>query len=128
MTMAEPTTTTPIAFGLAGVSIAFLGPLAGPYALIAASSLIGAMWALSFTGTETRRAGAWLLIRCTMTGIVLTAFFATMLEKFTGAAPLDTLPGVAFAIGAFGNGWRPIFSALEVALAGFIRRKGSSHD
>lgn len=60
--MAEPTATSATAFGLTALSVSLLGPLAGPYALIAFAALSGAMWPLSAAETTTKLAGAWLLL------------------------------------------------------------------
>lgn len=120
--MAEPTAST--AFGLTAISVALLGPLAGPYALIAFAALSGAMWPLSATETTTKLAGAWLLIRCTLTALVLTAFLSDIVARWLGEQPLETLAPVAFAIGALGNGWRPVFDAVGAALSALVGRAG----
>ena len=122
--MAEPTTTTSAAFGLTALSVALMGPMAGPYALIAFAALSGAMWPLSAVGTSTKLAGAWLLLRCTLTALVLTAFFASIVERAVGLPSLEALAPVAFAVGALGNGWRPVFDALGAALAALLGRLG----
>lgn len=122
--MAEPTAST--TFGLTALSVALLGPLAGPYALIAFAALSGAMWPLSAAETGSKLAGAWLLLRCTLTALVLTAFLAGLLSKWLGAATPESLAPVAFAIGALGNGWRPVFDALGSALAAIVGRAGGS--
>lgn len=121
--MAEPTTSS--AFGLTAVSVALLGPLAGPYALIAFAALSGAMWPLSAAETHTKLSGAWLLVRCTLTALLLTAFFAGLVERWAGVAPVESLAPVAFAIGALGNGWRPVFDAVGAALQALLGRAGS---
>ena len=122
--MAEPTTTSATAFGLTALSVSLLGPMAGPYALIAMCALAGAMWPLFSSETQSRKHGALLLLMCAMTAISLAAFFAVMLEKWTGVSVMESLPFVAFSIGALGNGWRPIFAALGSGLAGFAGRFG----
>lgn len=120
--MAEPTAST--AFGLTAISVALLGPMAGPYALIAFAALSGAMWPLSATETTTKLAGAWLLLRCTLTALLLTAFLAGLVERWLGVQPVETLAPVAFAIGALGNGWRPVFDAVGAALSALLGRAG----
>lgn len=122
--MAEPTTTTSAAFGLTAISVALLGPLAGPYALIAFAALSGAMWPLSAATTTTKLAGAWLLLRCTLTALLLTAFLASVLEQLAGLHAVESLAPVAFCIGALGNGWRPVFDALGAALTALLGRTG----
>ena len=121
--MAEPTAST--AFGLTAISVALLGPMAGPYALIAFAALSGAMWPLSAADTTTKLAGAWLLLRCTLTALLLTAFLSTLLDSWLQVTGLDARPVVAFAIGALGNGWRPVFDAFGAALSALLGRVGN---
>lgn len=122
--MAEPTATSATAFGLTALSVSLLGPLAGPYALIAFAALSGAMWPLSAAETTTKLAGAWLLLRCTLTALLLTAFLAGLVERWLGVQPVESLAPVAFAIGALGNGWRPVFDAVGAALSALLGRAG----
>lgn len=124
--MAEPTTTTSAAFGLTAISVALLGPLAGPYALIAFAALSGAMWPLSAATTATKREGAWLLLRCTLTALALTAFLSSLVESVAGIHAVESLAPVAFCIGALGNGWRPVFDAVGAALAALLGRAGGN--
>lgn len=112
--MAEPSSSAGVS--LTVISVAMLGPMAGPYALIAFAGLAGAMWPLSAQTTTTRLAGAWLLLRCTLTAIVLTVFLAQVIERLWGVPAGESLAPVALVIGALGNGWRPVFSALGDAL------------
>jgi len=121
--MAEPTTTAGIS--LTALAVALLGPLAGPYALIIFAALAGALWPLSMVDTETRRAGAWLLVRCTLTAVVLTGVVAAVISTQWGYAPSETLAPVAFFIGALGNGWRPVFTAVGGAISAVVTRLGS---
>jgi len=121
--MAEPTSTS-AAFGLTAVSVALIGPLAGPYALIAFAALSGAMWPMSAADTGSKAAGAWLLLRCTLTALALTVFLAGLLESMAGINALDSLAPVAFAIGALGNGWRPVFDALGSVLTSLLGKIG----
>lgn len=123
--MAEPTTTSATAFGLTALSVSLLGPLAGPYALIAFAALSGAMWPLSAAETTTKLSGALLLLRCTLTALLLTAFLAGLLEQWVGVRSVESLAPVAFAVGALGNGWRPVFDALGSALSALLGRAGS---
>lgn len=123
--MAEPTATAG-GVSLTVLFIAVLGPMAGPYALIVAAAIAGALWPLSAAET-TRRAALWLLFRCALTAVVLTVFLASVLDRLIGFPVSDSLAPVALAIGALGNGWQPVFSALGDALRGFIRRKGEGN-
>lgn len=122
--MLEPTTPTATAFGLTAIAVSIIGPVAGPYALIAFAALSGAMWPLSASETNSKTEGAWLLMRCTLTAIALTAFLAGLLESLAGIHSAEGLAPVAFAIGALGNGWRPVFGALGAALSAVLGKFG----
>lgn len=122
--MPEPTSTSGIS--LAAVSIALLGPMAGPYALIVFAALAGALWPLSAADTMTRSAGAWLLLRCTLTAVVLTSALSLLLQNQWQIPANEALAPVAFAIGALGNGWRPVFEAVGSALQAVLARAGGS--
>ncbi|MCT6721685.1 hypothetical protein [Acidovorax sp. K2F] len=120
--MPEPTSTSGIS--LAALSIALLGPMAGPYALIVFAALAGALWPLSAADTMTRSAGAWLLLRCTLTAVVLTSALSLVLQNQWQIPANEALAPVAFAIGALGNGWRPVFEAVGSALQAVLARAG----
>lgn len=120
--MPEPTSTSGIS--LAAVSIALLGPMAGPYALIVFAALAGALWPLSAADTMTRSAGAWLLLRCTLTAVVLTSALSLVLQNQWQIPANEALAPVAFAIGALGNGWRPVFEAVGEAMRAALSRAG----
>lgn len=121
--MAEPTATS-AGISLTVLSVTLLGPLAGPWALIAFAALAGAMWPLSAAPTETRLSGAWLLLRCTLTAIVLTVFIAGIVERIWGMPINESLAPVALLIGALGNGWRPVFEAAGVAAKVLVGKTG----
>lgn len=117
--MLEPTATTAGGVSLTVLFVAILGPMAGPYVLIALSAVAGAMWPLSAARTESRRAGAWLLVRCTATALVLTSVLAGIVEKTWGLPVSEGLAPVALVIGAMGNGWRPVFQSLGGIVQGW---------
>lgn len=114
--MPEPTTTTAASVSLTVIFVALLGPLAGPYILIALASMAGSLWPLSAARTEGRAAGAWLLLRCTLTAIVLTSLIASLVERIWAIPISEGLAPVALCIGAMGNGWRPVFSGIAAAV------------
>lgn len=114
--MAEPTSTS-AGISLAAVFVALLGPMAGPYVLIVFAALAGALWPLSASETTTRKAGAWLVLRCTLTAVALTSVLAALLQTHWSIPATEALAPVAFFIGALGNGWRPVFDAIGAALA-----------
>ena len=121
--MAEPSTS--VGISLTVIFVALLGPMAGPYALIVFAALAGALWPLSASPSTARLSGAWLLLRCTLTAIVLTVFLASAIERTWGIPVSEALAPVALIIGALGNGWRPVFAALGESLQAVITRFGS---
>lgn len=120
--MAEPSTSAGVS--LTVIFVALLGPMAGPYALIAFAALAGAMWPLSASTTATRMDGAWLLLRCTLMAIVLTVFLASGIERLWAIPANEALAPVALIIGALGNGWRPVFESLGEVIKALIGRAG----
>lgn len=120
--MVEPSTSAGIT--LTVISVAILGPMVGPYALIVFAALAGAMWPLSASATETRLSGAWLLLRCTLTAVVLTAFLARLLDRLWAIPVNESLAPVAMFIGALGNGWRPVFAAIGDTARALLGRVG----
>ncbi len=123
--MPEPlTTSTSAGISLATLAVALLGPMAGPYALIVFAALAGALWPLSAADTMTRTAGFWLLLRCTLTAVALTSAMSLVLQSQWQIPANEALAPVAFAIGALGNGWRPVFEAVGAALQAVLSRVG----
>lgn len=120
--MAEPSTSAGVS--LTVIAVALLGPMFGPYALIVFAALAGALWPLSTAPTETMRDGAWLLLRCTLTAVVLTVFLASLLERFWGVSQIETLGPVAFLIGGLGNGWRPVLDSIGEVFKAVASRAG----
>lgn len=118
--MAEPASTSGLT--LAALGIAVLGPLAGPYAVIVFAAMAGALWPLSSATTDSKSAGAWLLLRCTTTAVALTVALSSYLQKAYEVPVNESLGLVAFFIGAFGNGWRPVIDAVSVAVLGAAKR------
>lgn len=126
--MPEPTTTTAAAgvTGIVTLAVAMLGPVAGPYAVIVFAALSGALWPLSTAQTSSLAAGAWLLVRCTLTAVILTAVIAGMAERWLGIPAGQGLAPVAMLIGALGNGWRAVFVGVGAALAALVAQKSGA--
>lgn len=120
--MAEPTSSTGVS--LAALAIAVAGPLAGPYALILFASLAGSLWPLSAVADTTRTAGAWLVLRCTLTSVVLTGGASTWLHSQYGWQINELIAPVAFIFGALGNGWRAVLDTVTSLISGLITRLG----
>lgn len=114
--MAEPTTVAATTTGLTVLSIYTMGPVVGPYALITACAVAGALWPLSVARTTTRFEGLMLVVRCVTLALVTSAFLAGVAERSFGMTANEVLPVVALVIGALGNGWRPVFAAVGTLL------------
>lgn len=110
--MAEPTATTAASVSLTLAFIAAFGPTAGPWALIVACSIGGAMWPLSSAETATRIESVKLVVRCALISLTATGLIAGYVERTYGVPVSESLAFVALALSAMGNGWRPIFAAL----------------
>jgi len=120
--MAEPSTTT--TFSVTALAIALLGPMAGPYALIVFAALAGALWPLSTMPTVSRAQGASFLLRVVATAVVLTGGVAAWLESAYQVSASNSLAVAAFAIGAMGNGWRPVLGAVRNLVLSVVQRAG----
>ena len=118
--MAEPIQSTIAGVSLVTLAIAIFGPNAGPYIVIVLGSLGGGLWALSSATLETRMQGAWLMLRCLVTAIVLTAMIAGLLGPWLGVSIMETYAAVAFVIGALGNKWLEIIEAIKTRMASVI--------
>ena len=125
--MPEPTTaavaissgTSQSGVGVAALLIAGLGPLAGPYAAIVFAALAGALWPLSGTDSMTRSDGAWMMVRVTLTAVVLTAVIANYIQRTYEIPANEVFAPVAFVIGTLGNGWRKVFRMIGKAISNF---------
>ena len=122
--MAEPTSTSGVT--LTVLLISLLGPFAGPYALIVMASLLGAMWPLSVMPGITKKAGAFFLLRIVSAAVILTASAAWYLETSYGFPAVHGMAVVAFFIGALGNGWGPVLSALRQGIAAAAKGIGGA--
>lgn len=119
--MAEPSATS---LSITALAIAVLGPMAGPYALIVFAALAGALWPLSTMPTVTRAQGAAFLLRVVLGAVVLTSSAAYLIEHLYQVPAIESFALVAFAIGAVGNGWRPVLQGLRGALVNLVSRFG----
>lgn len=122
--MAEPIASAAGGASLAVLFVSILGPTAGPQVLIVAAAVTGAMWPLSAADTDNWIDGLWLLLRCTLTALVLTGLAAGVLERQWDVPVSEGLAPVALVIGAMGNGWRSVASAVGQFAAAFVGRGG----
>ena len=122
--MAEPIQTTVAGVSLITLAVAFFGPQAGPYIVIILGSIGGGLWALSSAVLATRLAGAWLMLRCVVTAVVLTAVIAGIVGPWLGIAVTEAYAVVAFITGALGNRWQDIIDSIKTRLQGVITNGG----
>lgn len=119
--MAEPATSTALAgVSLVTLAVALFGPTSGPYIVIVLSSIGGGLWALSSATLVTRMAGVWLMLRCMLTAIVLTAVIAGLVGPYIRLQGVEAYAVVSFVIGALGNKWQDIIDALKMRISGVI--------
>ena len=122
--MAEPVNTTVAAVSLVTLAVAFFGPLAGPYIVILLGSLGGGLWALASTTSTSRAQGAWLLARCVLTALVLTALVSHYVGPLVGIDVAEIYAAVAFVIGMLGNKWQDIIEATKTRLLNVLSNGG----
>lgn len=113
----------------AGVSLvtlatAMVGPLAGPYLVIALGSVSGGLWALSSTTLTTRMQGALLMLRCILTAVLLTAAIASTLGARFDVPVTEMYGVVSLVIGMLGNRWQDIIDAVRDRLRLLITTTG----
>ena len=121
--MAEPTSSAGVS--IAALAIALAGPLAGPYSLILFAALAGSLWPLSAAATITRTAGAWLVLRCTLTSVVLTGGASAWMATQYGWQINELIAPVAFVFGALGNGWRAVLDTIGGVVSSIMQRLGA---
>ena len=122
--MVEPTSAAG-AVSLVTLAVAFAGPQTGPYIVIIMGSIGGGLWALSSTKMDTKLQGLWLMCRCVLTAVVLTALIAEFVGPLMRVQIVEIYAAVAFAIGALGNRWQDIFDSVKNRLQSMITRDGT---
>lgn len=122
--MTEPANTAIAGVSLITLAVAVFGPNAGPYIVIVLGSVGGGLWALSGAVLETRIQGAWLMLRCVLTAVVLTSMIAGSVGPFFSLPVTEVYAAVAFVIGALGNKWQDIFDSIKTRLQGIISSGG----
>lgn len=122
--MTEPIQTTVAGVSLVTLAVAFFGPQIGPYIVIILGSIGGGLWALSSAVLSSRMAGAWMMLRCVVTAVVLTAIMAGWLGPMLGLPVTEAYAMVAFFIGALGNRWQDIIDSIKTRLQGAISTGG----
>lgn len=106
------------------LAVAVGGPLAGPYLVIVLGSIAGGLWALSSTVLENRRQGAWLMLRCVITAVVLTSLIAGIIGPWLGMSVTEVYAVVSFVIGMLGNKWQDVIESIKNRLQALISTAG----
>jgi hypothetical protein len=122
--MPEPVQTAVASVSLMTLAVAVFGPQAGPYIVIVLGSIAGGLWALSSTTLQTRMEGAWLMLRCVVTAVVLTALIAGVVGPWIHVPVSEAYAVVAFVIGMLGNKWQDIIESIKLRLQAFISNAG----
>lgn len=112
------------AVSLITLAVAVFGPQAGPYVVIVLGSIGGGLWALSSTKLDNRRQGAWLMLRCVVTAIVLTSLIAGIVGPWFGMAVTEVYAVVSFAIGMLGNRWQDVIEGIKTRFLALISTAG----
>lgn len=120
--MHEPTTMT---FVAAGASAAVLGPIFGPYALIAFGAVVGSLLAMSRTPTATRWDGVKFVAIGVLVALTITGACVWVVEKYTSIPGNVALLPLAFVIGAARNSLLILIDKAFDALAALLNRKGA---
>lgn len=123
--MAEAVTTVG-AVSLVTMAVSITGPQTGPYIVIVMGSVGGGLWALQSTKMEDHWQGLWLMCRCVMTAVVLTALIAEFIGPFLRIQAVESYAPVAFGIGAFGNRWQDIFDTIKNRILKLIASSGGT--
>lgn len=115
--MTDPNTAVASSISIAAFAIMLLGPHYGPYAAILFAAAAGAIWGVSAVDTDSRKRGALLFLRYTMTGVVLVGGGTALAEEwFPGThSPLIVSEVVAFGVAAIGDQWKTIISRFEIS-------------
>lgn len=122
--MTDPVNSTVAGVSLITLAVAMAGPQFGPYIVIVLGSIGGGLWALSSTELQTRAQGAWLMFRCMLTAVVLTALIAAVVGPWFGVAVTEAYAAVAFVIGALGNRWVDVIESIKNRLQALISTAG----
>lgn len=112
------------AVSLITLAVAVFGPQAGPYVVIVLGSIGGGLWALSSTKLDNRRQGAWLMLRCVVTAVVLTSLIAGIVGPWFGLPVTEVYAVVAFAIGMLGNRWQDVIEGIKTRFLALISTAG----
>ena len=123
--MSEPASTTVAAVPLITLAVALFGVNAGAYVVIGLGALGGSFWAITSAAAATRLSSAFLMARCLITSLVLTAFIAGIIGPWLGMEVTEIYVVVAFAIAALGDKWLEIFDSIKVRIQTAITSSGT---
>ncbi len=120
--MAEPTTTT---FVITGIIAAALGPVLGPWCLIAFGATAGSLLSMGKTPMPSAWAAAWFVVVGIAVATAITGAAAWALETYAGVPANVGLMPIAAVIGAGRNALLGLVESLFSALANLAGRKGA---
>lgn len=124
--MAEPIHSTLAGVSLVTLAVALAGPAAGPYLVIVLGAIGGGLWALSSTPLQTRWQGAWLMLRCVVTAVALTALVASIVGPWFHIDAIEVYVVVSFVIGMLGDGWQDVIKTIKARLRILISVAGGT--
>jgi hypothetical protein len=118
--MTDPTTTAASVAGVTLVTIAstIVGPIYGPFVVMAAGGFIGSLISAGATETGSLRATLLYLARYTGAAVLVTGALAKFAEPWTGLPAVELLGPAAFGVGLLGERWR----SLPAMLVGWVER------
>lgn len=122
--MPEPVQTAAASVSLMTLAVTMFGPLVGPYIVILLGSVAGGLWALSSAKSQTRMQGAWLMLRCVFTALVLTAVIAGVIGLRFDVPVTEAYVVVSFVIGMLGNRWQDVIETIKTRLQTLISTAG----
>lgn len=97
---------------LSAYLLATMATLVGDYSGIVLCALVGTLWPLGRTKTETRFDGALLVIKLTLTSAVFTGLIAWLIETKLNVPAPKVIGTVALFISAMGDRWQAVFDAI----------------
>src|SRR5687768_9942422 len=123
--MTEP---GPLSFSLVAIAAAALGPVLGPYALIAFAAAVGSLLALSREPAGTRLEGLRFILMGALLALVFTTPVVWAVEKYLDVPARIALVPVAAVLGAFRNHVLTLIKhaldAIPAALGAFLNSRG----
>lgn len=106
-----------------GVLSALLGPILGPYALIAFGAVVGSLLAMSRTPTVSRMDGLKFIAIGVLVALAITGAAVWAVEKYLGIPGNIALLPLSFVIGASRNSILGLMDKAFDALADILKSR-----